>query len=296
MQLSEFTQKGINAAGVRAVVTVCELKTAGNGKPFLAGTLMDPSGVIGFKVWENTSLMAGLMTSGNAVEIKSGVSDEYQGTVSLKITSVTALPVEEAETLVQSAPVSFEKLQAQLDEALKELQIDEAVDKLKKAGIWDKFLTVPAAKSMHHAYRHGLLQHSLEVYMHARIMAQMEKDYHDHELDSKVIGIAALFHDIGKVYEYEFNALGLCSGISEYGELLGHHYPSIRIVEKVLGKLVDARQMMMIAHCILSHHGRLEWGACVVPKTPEAIIVHLSDMASSQPIGVKDSYKPLYNY
>lgn len=296
MQLSEIKQKGIKVDGVRAVVSVCELKTAGNGKPFLAGTLMDPSGIIGFKVWDNTSLMSGLMASGNAIEIKSGVSDEYQGTVSLKITSVTMLSEDEAAKLVQSAPVPFGKLQAQLSEALNELQIDEAVEKMKKAGIWDRFLTVPAAKSMHHAYRHGLLQHSLEVYMHAKLMAQMEKDFHNHELDARVVGIAALFHDIGKVYEYEFNGLGLCSGVTEYGELLGHHFPGALVVDKVFNKLVEPKQLMLIEHAILSHHGRLEWGACIVPKTPEAIIVHLSDMASSQPIGVKDNYKPLYTY
>lgn len=294
MQISDLTAKGVNVAGLKAVVSKMDTKTAGNGKEYIAGTLMDLSGVIGFKVWDNIPLMSKLLETGNAVEVKAGVTDEYQGTVSVKLASVTQLPQEQAKELVQCAPIPYEELEAKIIQAFTDMGIAEAVDRLKTLGVWDTYMLIPAARMHHHAYLHGLLQHTLEVYEWAMMTADMQATYHGLQLDKQVIGIAALFHDIGKIREYDVSPLGLLTGFNRHGELLGHHYMSAKIATKVLSKLVTAEQIEEIEHCILSHHGRLEWGAAIVPKTPYAMIVHLADMASSQPVSAKDEPTPLY--
>lgn len=294
MQLIEINDKNINAAGVKCVVAGLEVKTTKTGKQYLTGTVMDPTGTMGFKIWDNVNPMMNLMASGNAVELKSAVSDDFGGTVSLKISSVSLLTPEEAAGLIQMAPVPKEKLEEKLNGYIQEYKLEAGIEKLKAAGIWDRFLYVPAAMSHHHAYRHGLLQHSIEVCETALKMANAQKEYHGLELNRTVLTVSGLFHDIGKVYEYEINPLGLFTGFSEDGILIGHHFLSTNLVNKVFAKCVDADTLKQIDHCILSHHGRPEWGAAVPPKTPEAYLIHLSDMASSQPVSVKDEPRPLY--
>lgn len=294
MQISEIiSTKPVN--GLKAVVISLESKTAKNGKPYLTGELMDQTGTVGFKVWDNTVPLTTILAPGNAVEIKSGIAEEYQGVVSIKIASAAALEPEEAEKLIQVAPVAFDALQKQLDEYLKVIPA-EIPERLKKLGLWDRYLNIPAAMRHHHVYRHGLLQHSLEVCELALQMADMMRLYHKFEPDGTVLIISALFHDIGKIDEYDINALGLLSGISEEGELLGHHFPSALHLTKCLAKTsITADQLLKIKHCVLSHHGRRKWGAAVSPKTPEAYIIHLADMGSSQPVSVISEHKPLYD-
>ena len=293
MQIAEIIA-GSEVKGLKSIVASVETKTAKNGKNYLSGLLMDQSGTIGFKVWDNIPLMTPLLAAGNVVEIKSGAVEEYLGTLSIKLASVVALPKTEASAYVQQAPVPFEDLKTKLEAALKALKLEECIEKLQKLGIWDKFLTLPAAMSHHHAYIHGLLQHTLEVYEGAMLLADMQKRYHNLDIDKTVLGAAALFHDIGKIFEYDINDCNLFTKFNDDGILLGHHFISANIASKVLQKLVDPIQSKRITHCILSHHGRLEWGAAVVPKTPEAYLLHLADMASSQPISAANEPKPLY--
>lgn len=294
MQISDLNSKGITLGGLRAVVSKMEQKTTTNGKDYIVGTLMDLSGVIGFKVWDNIPLMATLLATGNAVEVKSGVTDEYQGVVGVKLASVTQLTPEQAKELVQVAPVPYEELEAKLMQYFNDMGIAEVPERLKLLNLWDMYLWIPAARGHHHVYIHGLLQHTIEVYELSMTMADIQEQYHGLKLDRQVLGIAALLHDIGKIKEYDISGLGLLEGFTRKGKLLGHPYMSTKTACKVLSKLVTPEQLEEIEHCILSHHGQLDWGACVVPKTPYSIILHLSDMASSQPVGAKDEPMPLY--
>lgn len=294
MQICDIVEKGTRTDGLKAVVAGLEQKMAKNNKPYLVGTLMDPTGVIPFKVWENVAPMATILAPGNAVEIKSGLSDDYGDVISIRIVSATVLPTDEIETLIQNAPIEFETLKKKIEAAFEATSITPLIEKLDKKGLWDNFLKVPGAMRHHHVYRHGLLQHTLEVYETAMFLADMQKTYHGLSIDKQALGIAALLHDIGKIYEYDISPLGLFVKFNEKGELLGHHFLSANLAWQALPKIIEPSQVETIAHCILSHHGRLEWGAAVVPKTPEAYILHLSDMASSQPVGAATENKPLY--
>ena len=115
---------------------------------------------------------------------------------------------------------------------------------------WLAYRDAPAAKHNHHAYRHGLLEHSLGV---------------------------ALLHDIGKLDAYA--AVGLAIEMTDAGKLQGEialgYYAVRRAIDRIDG--FPARLAQAVLHVILSHHGTLEHGSPVVPCTREATLVHMID-------------------
>ena len=138
----------------------------------------------------------------------------------------------------------------------------------------DKFFSFPASISgFHQCYRHGLFQHTVEM---AEQVVYLSKFY---DVDVELVVAAALIHDVGKVVEYDRNSYDadLDDDLvrSEAGKLVGH----VSIGHAMLSKVCDD---VDLRHCVLSHHGRHEWGSPVEPKTREAWLVHLVDMISSR--------------
>jgi 3'-5' exoribonuclease len=129
----------------------------------------------------------------------------------------------------------------------------------------------PAAKHMHHVYIGGLLEHTLSV---ARMSAAACSNYPGLNRDLAVA--AALLHDIGKTAELCY---GRSFGYTDEGNLLGHITMEVGWVRDAIAGIdgfpeETARQLL---HILLSHHGKLEFGSPVLPKTPEAILVHYLD-------------------
>ena len=154
------------------------------------------------------------------------------------------------------------------DERLKAV-ISEFADVLFKP-----YSQYPAATSMHHAFRGGLLNHTYQM------LHMLEGLYPCLPCRVKVERciLAILFHDYGKVYEY-----------SREGEaqpmmyLLGHIYISANRLQRELEKReVPADEINRIVHVVLSHHGQLEYGSPVLPCTQEAIVVNLLDNLSAK--------------
>ena len=148
------------------------------------------------------------------------------------------------------------------------------------------FFTFPAAKSYHHAYRHGLLHHSVEVAEFAKDRADRMIRNGQHSLSHDLVVAGALLHDIGKCKEYRTK--GYSYEFSEQGALLGHLTIGMKWVENMISRLklshgLDFSQELSDAlqHILLSHHGRLEYGSPVLPKFIEAEIVHRADEDSS---------------
>jgi 3'-5' exoribonuclease len=134
----------------------------------------------------------------------------------------------------------------------------------------DAFFTSVAAKSMHHAYKSGLLEHTVHV---TRSGIALLKFYTDIPRDLAVAGM--LLHDVGKVDEYEGD---LAISRTRLGNLQGHIVLGYRIVRRAGIKNELAPNLLeRLEHIILSHQGQLEFGAAVLPSTPEAIFVSLVD-------------------
>ena len=85
-------------------------------------------------------------------------------------------------------------------------------------------------------------------------------------------------HDIGKIKEFQFSEMGLVNDYSVPGQLLGHLYMGAKEVSEIAESLgISEEKSMLLQHMLLSHHGKPEYGACVVPKTAEALILHMID-------------------
>ena len=138
---------------------------------------------------------------------------------------------------------------------------------------WKRFSIWPAATNVHHNYKSGLLQHSVNVVKNAYNIAF---NYTDIDLD--IVLASAILHDIGKIYEYDEDG-----SISGEGKLFDHINIGTRMLfeEYYHGKdsvyNFSERDIYSIAHVILSHHGKLEWGSPRTPATQEAMIVHYAD-------------------
>lgn len=137
--------------------------------------------------------------------------------------------------------------------------------------IKDTLSVMPAAHKHHHNYNGGLIQHTAEVMTNAFAIADAYICKRD------IIIASAFFHDLLKVKEYD--NLG---NYTEYGNMIGHVVGSALLFKQYAeAHNVDEVTIEAVMHCILSHHGKKEWGSPVEPKTVEAVIVHEADMVSS---------------
>ena len=142
---------------------------------------------------------------------------------------------------------------------------------LTREEIKTALLKAPAAKSIHHAYMGGLLEHTLSV---CRICNQICDIYPD--LDRDILLCAASLHDLGKTMEI---LPGASREYSHQGQLLGHIFLGMDMIEPFLNKAkdLDDHLIMHLKHIIISHHGELEFGSPKRPKTREAFVLHFAD-------------------
>jgi len=185
---------------------------------------------------------------------------------------VRSLPEEQIETMALELRELVESIEDEsIKELLKKFFFDEAFA--------SKFNSSPAAKSRHHAYLGGLLEHSLNV---AKLCEKLASSYN---LNRSLLIAGALLHDIGKMREYVIK--GGAVDISEEGKLIGH---IIIGEEQIRSKIEEignfpADSKMKLLHMIISHHGGLEEaesGSAKKPSTPEALALYLCDLADSQ--------------
>jgi len=138
-----------------------------------------------------------------------------------------------------------------------------------------RYRRAPAAKSIHHAYLGGLLEHVLSLCTLARVAAS-----HYSFVDYDLLIAGVVLHDIGKIYELNYDR-GF--SYSDEGQLLGHIHIALRMVGDKLRGLPDFPPLLrtLVEHMILSHHGQLEFGSPKQPQFPEALLLHyLDDMDS----------------
>jgi 3'-5' exoribonuclease len=138
--------------------------------------------------------------------------------------------------------------------------------------VGQRFQHAPAAKGIHHAYRGGLLEHSLSMARVASLLAD-----HYRTVDKDLVIAGALLHDIGKTVELQSEV-----GVIDYtdiGRLKGHVVIGSEFLADVAAQFEDFPKELLVQlqHLVLSHHGRQEFGSPVVPMTAEAILLSFID-------------------
>lgn len=254
-------------------------RTAKTGTPFYSLDFGDKTGTFNCKVFSDNSTANELkaVSEGAIVRVE-GVTGTYQGQFSPKIEYIVEIALEEvernglAEILIESSPEDFDALCAELEEHLSAIPNTtvQAVARSVIDEISEIFKNSPAAISMHHAYRHGLLEHSNHLARVARVLLPLYP-----EVDPSLAIAGAILHDVGKTLEY---TQGLSTRRTRAGILQGHVVLGYRIVRKhgIKNKLPENLQERL-EHIILSHQGELEWGAAAIAATPEAVFISLVD-------------------
>ncbi len=231
------------------------------------------------------------ISKGMLVQVVGSVS-EYRGALQLDATSVRPLPkgsVDLAELVPSVGPV--DKYWRYLDDAR------EAVTSPGPRAVLDLFYgdddfrlryeQCPGSPGTgHHSQLGGLIQHTCEVVLIARQIAKVA------HADEEILIAGAMLHDIGKLESYSWQ-----SGVFEttlHGRLAGHIAIGATMLATRLAEqpepVCTPEEAMILEHFILSHHGKLEYGAAVKPATLEAEILHFADDASAKTASINDAY------
>ena len=282
---SEFKVSGIISRYVR--------RRDRNDNPFWDITLRDQSGELDGKVWPlsiwwNTEGgekfpidpdNCGIRFEGTSVSIY-GVVGEFKDQIQYNIETVYYLDQKEFPpySFTRQSRFQFEFLESSFKNLVASIgyqPLREFIDAVFfRHNLWEKFSLWPAAVSIHHAYTHGLLEHSVSV---ADISLSIAKHYVEFGIpvNTDLVVAGALFHDIGKteVYTlYPSPAMNVSGNIIEH-IASGYHifmkYAELESLEEDIA--------LAISHIILSHHGKREYGSPVLPASPEAMIVSAAD-------------------
>ncbi len=261
--------------------------TGKTGKPYIYLKLADKTGEIKGYVWDNAEKFSPLFEVGDIVKIRSRTSI-FQNEIQLGISEIEKIPYEsldekEIGLFFKSSAYDIDTMFGELKLILKENLTDEYVvrltDKFLGDGEYVKILKlIPAAKSIHHAYFGGLLEHTLSM---LKIGVFLSEHYKRHVI--KDVLLSSIFlHDVGKTEE-----LRIKNNVAEYsdeGRLLGHIVLGANAVSAKISAIPGFPEnlKLLILHSIISHHGELEYGSPKRPKTTEAFLLHYIDNMDSK--------------
>lgn len=250
------------------------------GGKFLGMVFKDRTGEIGGILWNNAVAVARLFELGDVVNVR-GTVTSYQDRLQIRVDQV--LPLRENEYSLDDliyTPPNTDDLLRTFRGYMETIQND-CLRKLVFSFLDDqafmrRFSTAAAGKKWHHAYRGGLLQHCCEL---ARLAIAVCEVFP--RLDRDVLLTGVLVHDIGKLDEMTQD---LMVEYTSAGKLLGHLAIGAEMVQQKINAISGFPESLrlQVLHCVWSHHGELENGSPVVPKTVEALVLYHIDNLDAQ--------------
>ncbi len=273
---------------VKSVFLVREksLAMAKNGKPYLTLKLMDRTGEVEGRIWDNADDISARFSRDDFVQVQ-GKASLYLGKMQLVIQELHRLDDGQVD-LADFLPVSkfpVEELQSRLRAKVASIGRDH-FRRLMELFLEDRefmqmYSAAPAAKTMHHVFLGGLLEHSLAV---SDLVDDVCRRYP--ELNRDLLLLGALLHDVGKVAELSYER---SFDYTDEGKLLGHIMLGVEMIDSRIRR-IDAfppRDAVLLKHLLLSHHGQYEFGSPKRPKTLEAIVLNFLDDLDSKMNGVQ---------
>lgn len=268
------------------LVKIIQLHLDKNGRPYLNLILMDRTGEVEARAWDNAVKLSEEVKAQDILRI-AGKVNLYQGRRQVVVEAAAKVP-EGTISLDRYVPSSAYdvnhlhqemcRLFATLEDpfarqlALAVLQNEETKRLIQRA---------PAAKSVHHAYAGGLLEHTLSVCRVLDLLANHYRNYYGPAMSRDLLLIGGLFHDIGKIYELSFDR---ATEYSNAGQLVGHHVLGCELVDRFAQEIPGFPEelRLQVKHLILAHHGKLEYGSPKLPHMLEALVVHYIDDLDSK--------------
>lgn len=257
-----------------------------NGRPFMGLVLGDATGTIDGRLWDRVDELSREFETGDVIKVK-GLVQLFQNRKQFIVHRLERIEPStiNMEDFITKSSLNTDDMLVELTQLVRSMQNDHlrqlVLDTIEDPEIRPMLVRAPAAKSIHHAWIGGLLEHVLSI---CHIMDFMGKHYKFLNRDLLLFG--AIFHDIGKLWELSYD-----TGISytDRGRLLGHMEIACELVDKKSARILGFSQELrdICKHIILSHHGRLEYGSPKRPKFLEAMVVAMIDDLDSKITTVK---------
>lgn len=254
-----------------------------NGKTFLSILIGDKTGHLDARVWDKAEQISEKFEIGDLVQIK-GVVQLFQSRKQIiiqKLEKIDENLFKKEDFSIEDRKVDSHALFSELIGLVNKLETPAIkqiiLDSLQDEEIKVLMLKAPAAKTIHHAYRGGLLEHILSI---CYSMKSLSCQYSFVNYDLLIFG--AIFHDIGKVWELDLQKEQI--QYSHKGRMLGHMQLACELIDRksqrILGFPDDLKDILK--HIVLSHHGKLEHGSPVRPYFMEAFLVAAIDDLDSK--------------
>ncbi|MGN0527106.1 MAG: 3'-5' exoribonuclease YhaM family protein [Acutalibacteraceae bacterium] len=252
-------------------------KSAKNGTFYLDMKLSDKDGEISAKFWDFKEEENFLPKANTVIKVR-GKLQQYNGIDQLVVQRMKE--VEEGEVDLKDFIESAEYTGEAMFNAILDVVNGFSDEELKNVVLSmlgenkSKMLDFPAAEKLHHAITGGLLYHTLSIVRLAECVSDIYPC-----VDKDLLLAGAVLHDIAKLREYEVNSAGIVTGHTVEGMLLGHLVMGAEDVGKKCDELgINPEKKYLLQHMLISHHGKLEYGAAVMPAFIEAEILSQLDM------------------
>jgi 3'-5' exoribonuclease len=248
------------------------------GELFVSLTLQDRTGQLRGRIFSEVERYRDEFDAGDFVKVQ-GRTDLYNGHLQLVVERIRRVNVDQdrpagfrEENCVLCAGRPIEEMWGELQGLIGDISnphLRQLVDRLVSANE-AKLRLWPAARTVHHAYRGGFLEHILSV---ACVALRLAGHY---RADPDIVLAGAVLHDIGKLQELDYE---LVPQYSREGNLVGHIALGVVMVREAVGAIPDFPAVLrtQIEHLIVSHHGSKEFGSPVEPMTVEALILSAAD-------------------
>jgi 3'-5' exoribonuclease len=267
-----------------ALVLRKEIRQDRKGRDYADLELADASGSVGAKIWPDSPAIKGHFSEKSFVAFKGTVrlfKDHLQLNLDLCRTVEAADRDQgfDEKSLIPTTPENIDLLKVRLATIFPEMLRRPALrslaaEALRRFGA--ELEEHPAAKSIHHAYRGGLLEHVVSM---SELAVKICEQYTDVDRDLVLLGV--LFHDLGKLREIKPMP---ANDYTLEGQLVGHIALGQKMLQECCATVSELKPQLILhlEHLIASHHGRREWGSTIEPATLEAVVLHLIDNLDSK--------------
>ena len=274
------------------IVKTVAVKVGSNKKAYLDLLLADKTGEISAKKWDIADEeMPGLqkIKEGSVIKVKALVT-EWNGMKQLRVSRIRHTSAEDGIVMmdyIKAAPEDaaemydyiYSRAAAFEDKDLRNICVKQLTDNK------EKLMYYPAAQKNHHAEMAGLLYHVKRMLMMAERACEVYTN-----LNRELVMTGVILHDMEKINEIDSNELGISTGYSFEGKMLGHLVQGVRTIDRLAAELdIPREKAVMLEHMILSHHYEPEFGSPKNPLFPEAEMLHYLDMVDAKMFDMQEA-------
>ncbi len=267
-----------------------EVRQKKTGEPYLSLHLADRTGELEARMWDNVAEVMHTFERDDFVRVK-GFLQTFQTRIQFTVHRLQRLQDQEVDfsdffpCAERDSEQMFSDLRGIID-GIGNTHLRALLNAIfADTHITERYKIAPAAKTIHHACRGGLLEHVLSVCKLCQLTGP-----HYRNIDVDLLTTGAILHDIGKIEELSY---ARSFSYSAEGQLLGHIVIGLRLVGEKIARLPDfpPKLRALLEHMIISHHGELEFGSPKVPLFQEALLLHHLDNLDSKMEALRNALK-----